>query len=99
MLVGDCVVALAGVYALRLADVIDNWPFVILSIVAVGVGRRRWPAWPSRRRSRRPPASPRPSSTTSRSSGAGIDRPWTEADVDELDRELGLSEVELHGAA
>ena len=29
----------------------------------------------------------------------GIDRPWTTADRDELDREVGLSEVELHGVA
>jgi branched-chain amino acid transport system permease protein len=97
MLAITCV-ALAGVYALRLADVITNWPFVILSfavfLVATGVATLTQPkaveaaAGVSEEEIEDVPLEWR-----------GIDRPWTEADRDELDREIGLSEAELHGVA
>ena len=85
-------------YVLRMADVIDNWPFVFLSIAAVGVSGVLAGL-----------AKPEAVEEAAGESEAeiadvplewrGIDRPWTEADVEELDREVGLSEVELHGVS
>jgi branched-chain amino acid transport system permease protein len=92
------VVALAGLYALRVLDVIDNWPFVILSIVAIGAAGILAGL-----------AKPEAVEEAAGESEAeiadvplewrGIDRPWSESDVEELDREVGLSEVELHGVS
>ena len=89
-------VALAGVYALRLANVLDNWPFVLLSIGVVAVAGVAAGL-----------AQPKAVEEAAGESEAeladvplewrGIDRPWTTADLDELDRQVGLSEVELHG--
>lgn len=97
VLVAMCI-ALAGVYALRLADVIDNWPFVILTAVVVALSGLV--------ASLTQPKAVEEAAGESEAELAdvplewrGIDRPWTTADRDELDREVGLSEVELHGVA
>ncbi len=97
VLAGMCVI-LAGVYALRLADVIDNWPYVILSAATVGaagiVAGLAKPeaveeaAGESQAEREDVPVEWR-----------GIDRPWTVEDLEELDRQVGLSEVELHGVS
>jgi branched-chain amino acid transport system permease protein len=89
-------VGLAAVYALRLADVITNWPFVFLSLaVILGVtivANLTQPklveeaAGVSKAELEDVPLEWR-----------GIDRAWTEADRDELDRQVGLGEAELHG--
>ncbi|MBM3673681.1 MAG: ABC transporter permease [Actinobacteria bacterium] len=88
-------VAVTGAYVLRLLDFIDNWTFVVLLIacpviatIAAGLAKPR-------------------AVEVAAGHGAelhdvpvewrGIDRPWTEADAEELDRRLGLSEVELRG--
>jgi branched-chain amino acid transport system permease protein len=97
ILVATCV-ALAGIYALRLADVITNWPYVILSFVAffvaTGIANLVQPRVVEEE------------AGVSQSElddialeWRGIDRPWTEADREELDRQVGLSEAELHGVA
>lgn len=91
-------VALAGVYALRLADVIDNWPFVILSAVVVALSGLVASLV-------RPKAVEEAAGESKAEledvplEWRGIDRPWTAADLDELDRQVGLSEAELHGVA
>jgi branched-chain amino acid transport system permease protein len=83
------VVVLAALYALRMVDVIDNWTYAILTVVtplvAVGVAtvQLRKPA-----EEQRAPLEWR-----------GVTEPWTDDDVRELDRALGLAEVELHGTA
>jgi branched-chain amino acid transport system permease protein len=87
VLVGT-IVALAVVYALRLGDVIDNWPFVILSlatpVVAVLVA-----GLTDRRTVEATAETPL--------EWRGVTEPWTDEDVRELDRALGMSEVQLHG--
>lgn len=91
-------VALAGLYALRLADVIDNWPFVILSLVVVGLsGLVASLARP--KAVEEAAGEPEAELEDVPLEWRGIDRPWTSADLDELDREVGLSEAELHGVA
>lgn len=83
------VAVLAGLYAIRMLDVIDNWTYAILTIVtplvAVGVATalQRGPAGPA--------AVPL--------EWRGVTEPWTDDDARELDRVLGMSEGELHGAA
>ncbi|MGZ4736585.1 MAG: ABC transporter permease [Acidimicrobiia bacterium] len=98
LILGALGVALAAIYGLRLADVITNWPFVILSVVAIlaatSIATLLKPeiveeeAGVSEAELEDVPLEWR-----------GIDRPWTEADRDELDRHIGLSEAELHGVA
>jgi branched-chain amino acid transport system permease protein len=97
VLAGMCI-ALVGIYALRLADVIDNWPYVILSFAAVGVAGAVASL-----------VKPEAVLEAAGESAAeiedvplewrGIDRPWTEEDLEELNREVGVSEAELHGVA
>ncbi|HEY7439147.1 MAG TPA: branched-chain amino acid ABC transporter permease, partial [Acidimicrobiia bacterium] len=88
-------VLMAVVYALRLADVIANWPFVILMVgipmVATGVAGFVQPTTLETEEELRAPEVPL--------EWRGIDEPWTAEDLDELDRVVGLSEVELHGAS
>jgi branched-chain amino acid transport system permease protein len=87
VLVGT-IVTLAVVYALRLGDVIDNWPFVILSlatpVVAVLVA-----GLTERRAVETVEETPL--------EWRGVTEPWTDEDVRELDRALGMSELQLHG--
>jgi branched-chain amino acid transport system permease protein len=82
------VVVLAGLYAIRMLDVIDNWTYALLTLatplVAVAVAT-------ALRRERVDAVVPL--------EWRGVTEPWTDDDVRELDRVLGLSEVELHGAA
>jgi branched-chain amino acid transport system permease protein len=92
------VVAMFALYGLRLADVIDNWTFVILLVVALGAaGILSGLA--------RPKAVEEAAGESVEEiedvplEWRGIDRPWTPEDAMELDREVGLSEVELHGVA
>lgn len=92
------VVAMLACYGLRLADVIDNWTFVVLLVVALGAAGILSGL-----------ARPKAVEVAAGESieeiedvpleWRGIDRPWTPEDVMELDREVGLSEVELHGVA
>jgi len=83
------VVVLAGLYAIRMLDVIDNWTYAILTaitpLVAAGVATARL----------REPPDDEPVALEWR----GVTEPWTGDDVRELDRVLGLTEGELHGAA
>jgi branched-chain amino acid transport system permease protein len=91
-------VALAAVYALRLADVITNWPFVWLSIgifiIASAVASLLNP-----RAVEEAAGVSEEELDDVALEWRGIERPWTEADRQELDREIGLSEAELHGVA
>jgi branched-chain amino acid transport system permease protein len=88
------VAVLAGLYAIRMLEVIDNWTYAILTIVtplvAVGVATalQRGPVG-------RGPAGPAEVPLEWR----GVTEPWTDDDARELDRVLGMSEVEIHGAA
>jgi branched-chain amino acid transport system permease protein len=82
------VVALAVIYGLRLAEVIDNWPFVILSlaipvvaVIVAGLVEREVVE----------------TAEETPLEWRGLTEPWTEEDVRELDRALGTSEVQLHG--
>lgn len=87
-------VAVAGAYVLRLTNVIDNWAFVVLLIlfpviatIAAGLSKPRAveAAAGNDEEIRDVPLEWR-----------GIDRPWTKADLEQLDRYLGLKEMELH---
>jgi len=90
-------IALVLLYALRMADVITNWPYVILSLAAIVVATIV--------------AGLLHPKAVEEAAGAveeledvplewrGIERPWTERDVEELDRAIGMSEVTVHGAA
>ena len=97
ILAATCV-ALAGIYALRLADVLTNWPYVILSFVAffvaTGIANLAQP-----RVVEEEAGVPKSELDDVSLEWRGIDRPWTEADREELDRHIGLSEAELHGVA
>ncbi len=91
-------VALAGVYAVRLADIIDNWMFVIASLVVFFAGT----AVANLTQPKAVEAAagvPEAEIEDVPLEWRGIDRPWTDADREELDRQIGLSEVELHGVA
>jgi branched-chain amino acid transport system permease protein len=96
-------VALAGVYALRLADVISNWPFVILSFVILSFVV--FMAGTAVANLTQPEAVEEAAGVPEAEiedvplEWRGIDRPWTEDDREELDRQIGLSEAELHGVA
>jgi branched-chain amino acid transport system permease protein len=81
----------AVVYALRLADVLTNWPFVVASLAWV-VGMLLVGA--ARGREARP----------ERVEGIplewfGVDAPWSHEEIEEVERELGVHGVEMHGAA
>jgi branched-chain amino acid transport system permease protein len=92
------VVAIVGLYAVRLADVIDNWTFVILVVVAVALaGIASGLAKPT---AVEEAAGQSPEELEDVPlEWRGIDRPWTEEDLEELDRQVGLGEAELHGVA
>ncbi|HZJ25904.1 MAG TPA: ABC transporter permease [Acidimicrobiia bacterium] len=80
--------ALTAIYALRMVDAIDNWTYVIASlavpvvaVIVAGFVQREAPT-----EAEEVPLEWR-----------GITEPWSEEDVRELDRALGISEVQLHG--
>jgi hypothetical protein len=86
-IIGGVVVA----WVLRLAHVITNWPFVVVGggwavawlLVAAARGRAA--------------AAPRVEGVPLE--WLGVTEPWDEQQLRDIDRELGVSEVELHGAA
>jgi branched-chain amino acid transport system permease protein len=82
---------LALLYALRVADVIANWPFVI-GAIAVTIGALLVGMIQEQRALAAEEEAEVPLEWR------GITRPWNEADRRELDTALALSEVELHGA-
>jgi branched-chain amino acid transport system permease protein len=93
------VVALVAIYVLRITDVITNWPFVVLMLAAV-VGATLVASL------LRPKAVEAAAAEGEVAVAAdvplewrGIDRPWTEADLEELDRAIGLEEVTVRGPA
>jgi branched-chain amino acid transport system permease protein len=95
---GAMSVAIVVAYGLRLADVIDNWTFVIcigVAVVAAAIAGSL----------ARPKAVEEAAGETAEELAdvplewRGIDRPWTLDDLEELDREVGVGEVELHGVA
>jgi branched-chain amino acid transport system permease protein len=89
--------ALLASYGLRLADGIDNWTFVgcLVVIPLVAAGYATLSAAANQRAQARIDRAPAETPLEY----VGIDRPWTLDDVDALDRVLGTSEWELHGAA
>jgi branched-subunit amino acid ABC-type transport system permease component len=97
ILAAMCLV-IVGVYGLRLADVITNWPFLVLSFAAV-IGATAAANLLSPRVVEEAAGVPEAVLDDVALEWRGIDRPWTEADRKELDREIGLSEAELHGVA
>jgi branched-chain amino acid transport system permease protein len=97
VLAGMIVVIVAS-YGLRVADVIDNWTFVACIVVAVALaGLLSGLAKPV---AVEEAAGESPAELADVPlEWRGIDRPWTEDDLVELDRQVGLSEAELHGVA
>lgn len=93
---GGMVVALVGLYVLRVTDVITNWPYVVLSIaaplVATGVAGLLKP------KAVLEAAGDVEDLVDVPLEWRGIDRPWTEDDLVELNRAVGLEEA-LDGSA
>ncbi len=83
--------AAAVLYALRMLDVIGNWPFALLLILAPVVGNAVAQRTAREATAEGPPDVPL--------EWRGIVRPWTEDDRLELDRALAINEVDIHGAA
>jgi len=90
-------VALATLYGLRLADVLTNWPYLLLSIATVGGAAMI--AGITQPRAVELAAGLEAELADVPLEWRGIDRPWTQKDMEELDRQVGLSEAELHGVA
>jgi branched-chain amino acid transport system permease protein len=90
--------AIVAAYALRLADVITNWPFVILTFVVV-LGGTAVASLLAPREVQKAAGGLETDLEDVPLEWRGIDRPWSAADRDELDREIGLNEAELHGVA
>jgi branched-chain amino acid transport system permease protein len=91
-------VAIVVLYAVRLADVIDNWTFVVLVILAVAAAGIA--ASLARPKAVEEAADVPPEVLADVPlEWRGIDRAWTTEDLEELDRQVGLSEAELHGVA
>ena len=91
------VVALVVIYVLRITDVITNWPFVVLMGMAV-VGATLVASL-LRPKAVEEAAGDIEDIVDVPLEWRGIDRPWTDADVEELDRAIGLEEVTVHGSA
>jgi len=91
-------VLLLGVWALRSFDVIDNWTAVVLAYAALIV-----PTGVADLRERRTKAiaehAEKPVRDDLPLEWVGITRPFTDDDVLSLNTALGVSEVELYGAA
>ena len=96
VLVGMSVV-LATLYGLRLAEVLTNWPYLLLSIATVGGAAMI--AGITQPRAVELAAGLEAELADVPLEWRGIDRPWTHEDMEELDRQVGLSEAELHGVA
>ena len=82
------VVVLAALYAIRMLDVIDNWTYALLTLATPLVAVVVATVLQREQTEAEVPLEWR-----------GVTEPWTGDDVRELDRVLGLNEVELHGAA
>ena len=95
---GAMVVALVALYAVRMADLIDNWTFVGLIVFVVAVAGIASGLAKPKAVEEAAGESPEELADVPLE-WRGIDRPWTEEDLEELDRQVGLSEVELHGVA
>lgn len=89
--IGATVATVAVLYLLRMLDVLGNWPFAVLLIV-VPMAANAVVQGLSRPEKAEEPGADVPLEWR------GIVRPWTEADRIELDRVLGVNEVEIHGA-
>ncbi|MCU1377910.1 MAG: inner-rane translocator [Acidimicrobiales bacterium] len=85
-LLAGLLASVAVLYGLRLGDVLDNWSWVVLTLVVVVAA----PALARLPRSR--PEEPRPTLEW-----LGLDGPYRPEDIAELDRALGLPKV-AHGA-
>jgi hypothetical protein len=85
-LLAGLLAAVAVLYGLRLGDVLDNWSWVVLTVLVVVAA----PALARLPRSR--PEEPRPTLEW-----LGLDGPYRPEDIAELDRALGLPKV-AHGA-
>lgn len=90
-------VLLATLYGLRLAEVLTNWPYLLLSIATVGGAAMV--AGITQPRAVEIAAGLEAELADVPLEWRGIDRPWTQKDMEELDRRVGLSEAELHGVA
>ena len=82
---GAMVAAMAGAYALRLAEVVENWPFVLLLAVAF-LAAGILAGW--RARGAGSPAAPEPSADTLE--WIGVTQPWTTAHLSGIDDALAL---------
>ncbi len=89
--------ALVVFYALRIADVITNYPYLILSVAAPVVATIV--AGLLKPKAVEEAAGNLEEVLDVPLEWRGIDRPWTEADLEELDRAVGIEEVSLHGTA
>jgi branched-chain amino acid transport system permease protein len=91
------VVAMVAIYVMRITDVITNWPFIVLMGAAL-VGATLVASL------LRPKAVEEAAGDIEAVEDVplewrGIDRPWTDADLEELDRAIGLEGVSVHGSA
>lgn len=90
-IIGAIAAGIVGVWLLRIGDVIANWPFVLLAcgwslallLVAAARGRN---------------------ATAPRVEGVslewlGVTEPWNEEQLREIDRALGVNELDLHDVA
>jgi branched-chain amino acid transport system permease protein len=89
------VVALVGLYVLRITDVITNWPYVVLTlacpVVATIVAGLLKPKAVEIAAGHADEVLDVPLEWR------GIDRPWNDDDLEEMDRAIRLEEVSLHG--
>lgn len=91
------VTGLVLLYALRMLDVITNWPYVILSILCPVVATIV--AGLLKPKAVEEAAGHLEEIVDVPLEWRGIDRPWTDDDLEELDRAIGLDEVAVHGTA
>jgi branched-chain amino acid transport system permease protein len=91
------VVALVGLYVLRITDVITNWPYVVLTIAAPIVATIV--AGLLKPKAVEAAAGHLEETLDVPLEWRGIDRPWNEDDLEEMDRAIRLEEVTLHGTA
>ena len=89
--------SLLALYGVRLLDAIDNWTFVVGLVVIPLLASAI--ATVSGASKERVLAQLKDAPDRTPMEWIGIDRPWTAEDLATLDRELGISELELHGPA
>jgi branched-chain amino acid transport system permease protein len=91
-------VAYGAIYVLRSTEVIDNWPAVILSIAVIVLVVPVAEYLEQRETARAAAAAGEAKPEAVPLEWVGIDRPFTDEDVREMNAALGVSEVELYGA-